>query len=56
MNNNEPYQRYIDNNTFIVTVGTIDTPFGSKQIRTTKITPTGQLYLFDKITESKKED
>ena len=56
MNNNEPYQRYIDNNTFIVTVGTIDTPFGSKQTRTTKITPTGQLYLFDKITESKKED
>ena len=56
MNNNEPYQRYIDNNTFIVTVGTIDTPFGSKQTRTTKITPTGQLYLFDKITESKKGD
>lgn len=56
MSNNEPYQRYIDNSTFIVTVGTIDTPFGSKQTRTTKITPTGQLYLFDKITESKKED
>lgn len=53
MTNNKPYQRFIDNNTFIVTVNTIDTPFGTKQTRTTKITPQGQLYLLDKLSEFK---
>lgn len=50
MKNNEPYQRYLDNKTFIVDVNVIETPFGEKQTRTTKITPSGQLFLFKKIT------
>lgn len=52
MHNNEPYQKYVDNNTFVVKVGTISTAFGDKQTRTTKITPSGQLYIFNKIKES----
>jgi phage antirepressor YoqD-like protein len=51
MNNNEPYQRYLDNKTFVVNVKIIETPFGEKQTRTTKITPSGQLFLFKKIME-----
>jgi phage antirepressor YoqD-like protein len=51
MNSNEPYQRFMDNNTFKVKVGTIDTAFGIKQTKTTIITPEGQLYLFKKIQE-----
>ena len=50
MLNKEPYQRYIDNNTFVVKSGSFETPFGTKQSRTTLITPQGQLYLFRKIT------
>lgn len=51
MKNNEPYQRYLDNKTFIVEVRVVETPFGEKQTRTTKITPTGQLFLFKKFSE-----
>lgn len=50
MKNNEPMQRYVDNNTFVVKSVPIETSFGTKQSRTTLITPQGQLYLFRKIT------
>lgn len=51
MTNNEPYQKYVDNHTFLVKTGTINTTFGEKQTRTTLITPKGQLYLFGKYEE-----
>ena len=49
MSNNEPYQRYMDNKTFYVKADVISTAFGDKQVRTTLITPQGQLYLFKKL-------
>lgn len=51
MSTNEPYLKFIDNKTFLIKVGMVDTPFGQKQTRTTLITPEGQLYLFKKIKE-----
>ena len=51
MTSNEPYQKYIDNGTFLVKSGVVDTPFGTRQTRTTLITPKGQLYLFTKLKD-----
>lgn len=52
MHNNEPYQRYLDNNTFVIKTNVVNTIFGDKQTHTTKITPEGQLYLYRKYMES----
>lgn len=49
MKNNEPYQKYVDRGIFFVKVSTVSTAFGDKQVRTTLITPSGQLYVFDRI-------
>lgn len=54
MKNNEPYQRYLDNNTFVIKTNVVNTIFGDKQTHTTKITPEGQLYLYRKYVESQK--
>ena len=54
MHNNEPYQRYLDNNTFVIKTNVVNTIFGDKQTHTTKITPEGQLYLYRKYVESQK--
>lgn len=55
MKNNEPYQRYLDNNTFVVQTNVVNTIFGDKQTHTTKITPEGQLYLYRKYMESENK-
>ena len=47
--NNEPYQKYIDNNVFTTIEHTYDTPYGIKLINQTLITPHGQIYLTEKL-------
>jgi len=51
MKNNEPYQKYIDNGYFEVTVTLVATPHGTKENLTTKITGKGQVALAGKISE-----
>jgi anti-repressor protein len=52
MSNNEPFQRYIDAGYFQIKENSIDTPFGTKLTKTTKLTPSGQIYLYKKIKDS----
>lgn len=49
MKGNEPYQKYI--HLFEVQERPIDTAFGVKITTTTKITPHGQLYFYNKLKE-----
>lgn len=52
MSTNEPYQTYMNNNTFLVKSGVVDTPFGEKQTKTVLVTPQGQMYLYEKLKAS----
>lgn len=45
MQNNEPYQQYVDRGYFVVVERIIATSYGYQFKRTTKITPTGQIWL-----------
>lgn len=45
----EPYQAYINNKYFVVEEKPISTPFGEKLVKTTKITPLGQLKIIAKL-------
>jgi len=47
MKNNEPYQKYMQY--FEVLERPVDTPFGERLTRTTKITPKGQIYFYHKL-------
>ena len=47
MKSNEPYQEYMKY--FEVIERPVDTPFGERLTRTTKITPSGQLYFYHKL-------
>ncbi len=47
MQNNEPYQRYMKY--FVVIERTRDTMWGQKITKTTKVTPQGQLYFYEKL-------
>jgi anti-repressor protein len=47
MQNNEPYQRYMKY--FVVIEKTIESIWGSKIVKTTKVTPQGQLYFYEKL-------
>lgn len=51
MSNNTPYQQYIDRQYFVVEERSFNTPFGEKLSLTTKVTPTGQLYIVNKFKE-----
>jgi prophage antirepressor-like protein len=51
MNNNTPYQQYVDRKYFVVEERSFNTPFGEKLSLTTKVTPAGQLYIVNKIKE-----
>ncbi len=51
MNNNTPYQQYIDRKYFVVEERSFNTPFGEKLSLTTKVSPAGQLYIVNKIKE-----
>ena len=48
-NSTEPYQTAIEKDYFVVEQGQIDTPFGIKLTKTTKVTPKGQLYIMNKV-------
>ena len=46
-NSTEPYQQYVDKGYFVVEEKPIDTPYGVKLVRTTKVTPKGQVYIME---------
>ena len=49
MNNNEPYQKYIDNGYFTVVEVTKQTAYGVKIYTKTLITGKGQIYILEKL-------
>lgn len=49
MNNNIPYQRYIDGDYFRVRESTYETPYGTKTQQTTFVTGKGQIYITEKL-------
>lgn len=49
MNNNIPYQRYIDGDYFRVRESTYETPYGAKTQQTTYVTGKGQIYITEKL-------
>lgn len=55
MNNNDPYQKYIDAEYFEVVVRSVGSPEGSFTVSTTKITGKGQIYFAKKIKDSFEE-
>lgn len=50
-NINKPYQQYLDSGLFEVKTGVVKSAFRDIQTFTTKITPKGQLYFYNKIKE-----
>ena len=48
-NSTEPYQQYVDKGYFVVEEKPIDTPYGVKLTRTTKVTPKGQVYIIERL-------
>lgn len=53
-NSTEPTQRAMNQNYFVVQVGTIKTPYGIKETKTTKVTPKGQIRIVERILEENK--
>lgn len=49
MNNNTPYQRYIDGGYFQVKESVNETPYGTKTFITTYVTGKGQIYITEKL-------
>jgi len=49
MQDNTPYQRYVDNGYFKVTEYTYSTPSGDKTSTVTKVTGKGQLYIAERL-------
>ena len=45
----EPKQKYIDNGYFVVESKIVQTPYGSKQVFTTKVTPKGQVHIVERL-------
>lgn len=45
----EPYQSSMNAGYFVVEENNIDTPYGIKLSRTTKVTPKGQIYIIEKL-------
>jgi len=48
-NSTEPYQQYVDKGYFVVEEKPIDTPYGVKLTKTTKVTPKGQVYIIERL-------
>ena len=44
----------MNQNYFVVQVGTIKTPYGIKETKTTKVTPKGQIRIVERILEENK--
>lgn len=55
-NSTEPYQHAIDKGLFVVEEKSIDTAYGVKLIRTTKITPKGQVYVIEKLKKEIRQN
>lgn len=53
-NSTEPTQRAMNQKYFVVKVGTINTPYGIKEIKTTRVTPKGQVRIVERILEENK--
>lgn len=53
-NSTEPTQRAMNQKYFVVKVGTINTPYGIKEIKTTQVTPKGQIRIVERILEENK--
>lgn len=51
MDNNQPYQKYIDNGVFKVREYVFNTPYGSKTGVKTYVTGKGQIYIIEKLRE-----
>lgn len=45
----EPKQKYIDNGYFVVESRIVNTPYGSKQVFTTKVSPRGQIHIVERL-------
>lgn len=48
-NKTEPYQKYIDNGYFVLEEKTVNTPYGRKITKTSKVTPRGQIAIVEKF-------
>jgi len=48
-NSTEPYQQYVNKRYFVVEEKPINTPYGVKLTRTTKVTPKGQVYIIERL-------
>ena len=48
-NSTEPTQRAMNSKYFIVKLGTINTPYGIKETKTTLVTPAGQIHIVEKL-------
>lgn len=53
-NSTEPTQRVIDNGYFVVITKIINTPYGTKETFTTKVTPKGQVKIVERILKENK--
>lgn len=53
-NSTEPTQRAMNQKYFVVKVGTVNTPYGIKETKTTKVTPKGQVRIVERILEENK--
>ena len=51
VNSTEPYQKYINNGTFVLEEKTVNTPYGVKITHTTKVTPIGQIRIIERLKE-----
>jgi anti-repressor protein len=56
MDDNTPYQSYIDRGYFYIKESTYNTPYGEKITTTTLVTPKGQVWLVSKVKEWLRED
>lgn len=48
-NKTEPYEKYIDNGYFVLEEKTVNTPYGRKITKTSKVTPRGQIAIVEKF-------
>lgn len=51
MQDNMPYQTYVDRKYFVVKENSVDTIYGTKLTKTTLVTPKGQMWIVSKIKE-----
>ena len=55
-NSTMPTQYAMEREYFIVETGTIHTPYGHKQIFTTKVTPKGQIHIVERLIKLQKKE